>query len=134
VLLGSSLLDLILTQHEKKDHPWRQCQCQCQRPHPSARHATVFQISQSSATPRPAAAPKRYGGSESQLHVTHDHSSAQMNGISSRGSVNRIELPSSVEVISSDELYSCSSLTEVIFGSDCHVKEIRGFSRCRSLW
>jgi hypothetical protein len=71
--------------------------------------------------------------SGSQSHFPLDHSSGQMNGISSRGSVSRIEIPSFVEMISSDGFYFCSSLTEIIFGSDCHVKEIDGFRSCTSL-
>jgi hypothetical protein len=55
------------------------------------------------------------GGSRSgsRSRVTLEDSSGQMNVISSRGSVNRIEIPSSIEIISLDKFYSCSSLTEI---------------------
>jgi hypothetical protein len=49
------------------------------------------------------------------------------------GHSSRIELPSSVEIISQSGFHSCSSLTEVVFVSDCHVKEIGGFDSCTSL-
>jgi hypothetical protein len=49
--------------------------------------------------------------SGSQSHVTLDDSSGQMNPISSRGSIRRIEIPSPVEIISWSNLSSCSSLT-----------------------
>jgi hypothetical protein len=62
------------------------------------------------------------GGSRSGSRscVTLDHS-------------NRIEIPSYVEIIYRGSFASCSSLAEVSFGSDCHVKEIGGFSVCSSL-
>jgi hypothetical protein len=71
--------------------------------------------------------------SESQSHVTLNHSSGQMITISSQRSIRRIGIPSSVTIISWNDVYSCSSLTEVIFASDCHVKEIGGFGFCTSL-
>jgi hypothetical protein len=45
----------------------------------------------------------------------------------------RIELPSSIEVIGSDSFGGCSSLNELIFASDSHLREIGGFRECISL-
>jgi hypothetical protein len=46
----------------------------------------------------------------------------------------RIEIPSSVEIISTHGFCSCSSVTEVLAESECHVRDIGRFFECRSLW
>jgi hypothetical protein len=56
-----------------------------------------------------------------------------MNGTSSRETVGRTEIPSSIEIISLSSFHSHSSLSEVIFASNCRLKEIRRLSGCRSL-
>jgi hypothetical protein len=48
-------------------------------------------------------------------------------------SLNRIEIPLSVEVIASNAFSECSGLKEVTFAPDGCLRIVRGFQRCRSL-
>jgi hypothetical protein len=68
----------------------------------------------------------------SSIYSNHIHIK-EIGGFFMCGSLRRIEIPSSVEIISRYGFSSCSSLTEVIFASDCHIKEIGGFFMCGSL-
>jgi hypothetical protein len=44
-----------------------------------------------------------------------------------------LKIDDSVEIISRTDFQSCSSLNEVIFSSNCHLREIDGFQKCISL-
>jgi hypothetical protein len=45
-----------------------------------------------------------------------------------------MEVPSLVEVIGKHGFFGCTSLSEVIFSSDSHLREISGFQLCSSLY
>jgi hypothetical protein len=45
----------------------------------------------------------------------------------------RIEIPASVEVINLNAFLDCNSLHALLFTPDSHIREIRGFSGCKSL-
>jgi hypothetical protein len=45
----------------------------------------------------------------------------------------RIEIPSSVEVIGYGGFLGCTSLEDILFSADSHVKEMYGFCGCTSL-
>jgi hypothetical protein len=48
-------------------------------------------------------------------------------------SLRRIAIPSSVETIKSNGFFGCTSLSEITFSSDSHLKRISGFGQCTSL-
>jgi hypothetical protein len=48
-------------------------------------------------------------------------------------SLNRIEIPMSIEVIDDQGFYDCKSLREVVFSSNSYLRTISGFQYCRSL-
>jgi hypothetical protein len=48
-------------------------------------------------------------------------------------SLNRIEIPMSIEEIDHRAFYNCKSLREIVFSSNSHLRSISGFQYCRAL-
>jgi hypothetical protein len=57
----------------------------------------------------------------------------EIDGFQCCGSLNRIEIPTSIVVIGMQGFYNCKSLREIIFSSNSHLQTISGFQYCSSL-
>jgi hypothetical protein len=57
----------------------------------------------------------------------------QIKGFQACTSLCRIEIPSSVEIISSNGFDHCTSLNELVFSTASHLRTIDGFQACTSL-
>jgi hypothetical protein len=73
---------------------------------------------------------RRAGGSHSAAQSYH---SQEAKDSSQSRPIRRIMISSSLEMITRTHAYQCTSLTEVIFQRDCHLKVIDGFRECTSL-
>jgi hypothetical protein len=58
----------------------------------------------------------------------------ETDGFHERMSFCRIEIPSSVEIIVQMAFVGCASLNELLFSSNCNLKEIDGFQECAARW
>jgi hypothetical protein len=56
-----------------------------------------------------------------------------INGFDGFPSITRIEIPSSVEVISTTAFRGCRELREITFEANSHFRAIGGFAHCTSL-
>jgi hypothetical protein len=57
----------------------------------------------------------------------------EIDGFCECTSLCRIEIPSSVEEITLNGFFGCTSLNEIVFSSDSDLRTIEGFRRCTSL-
>jgi hypothetical protein len=71
------------------------------------------------------------GGSRTGLAISRDRRG--MSDSTASWSDDRVIIASTVECITRDAFFGSTSLREILFASDCHLKQIDGFRECTSL-